>query len=763
MKNYLIFLVFILGSLSTHAEGLKLTCEPQNSTCINCQNYQTLFPIEEFSNEPGSLNIEADNSEILNKTYYLSGDARVKSVDSILSADEINVNSVTGITLATGNVKFQDFDYLVTSNELEAKKVGDKLTATAINANYQDYSSGAGGANGYTEIISKTEASIILTNATYSLCPVNKNDWLIDAEEIELNFDTNRGVASNATVIFYGVPIFYAPKYSFVLEGRGSGFLAPDFNRYKESGKTKNEFGFRVPYYFNIAPDQDLLIALNSMSSRGITYEGKYRKLIAPKKSPNHKDSIWTAEVKYLQKDKITNFKRWLLNFSEEIDLSNKIHLSASYFRVSDASYFEEITRADTSDSRLESHLRITYNDIINNGLKLEVLTENEQVVNSGTPTYTKAFEASIFKVYSQRKTKQRLELDYIATKFANDKPGSETGMRSYGNIEISREINPWSNKSSIPVITPRASVSLTNYSLKNNPNKKRTILGAGLDIDFTIFNDGKLFGKEVKNRISPIISYDYRQKKAQADIPIFDTLDKYDSIITFKKLKSGERYTGFDRISNANDITLSLESSYRDKDMLKDSKKKDLLNMRIAQSYYGDKVVVSDNAQTNYETRKSYSDIAASIDLAIGKYIINTDIQYNPKTSKIAKKEYSFSYEASPRKLITLSLKDEGTSKKVVRKISGAYSLTDSVHLFGGISKTTSTGIINNETIGLAYESCCWAFRVAHFKDANSIGGHNYSTGMELVLNGLGSTSSPLSGKIESNIKGYVSHLNYD
>ena len=36
----------------------------------------------------------------------------------------------------------------------------------------------------------------------------------------------------------------------------------------------------RVPYYFNIAPDRDLVIALSHMSSRGIIYEGKYRQLI---------------------------------------------------------------------------------------------------------------------------------------------------------------------------------------------------------------------------------------------------------------------------------------------------------------------------------------------------------------------------------------------------------------------------------------------------------------------------------------------------
>ena len=66
-----------------------------------------------------------------------------------------------------------------------------------------------------------------LHDATYSLCPVNKNDWLIDADSIELNLDRNRGIADNATGCILWFPIFYLPKYSWVLEGRGSGFLTP--------------------------------------------------------------------------------------------------------------------------------------------------------------------------------------------------------------------------------------------------------------------------------------------------------------------------------------------------------------------------------------------------------------------------------------------------------------------------------------------------------------------------------------------------------
>ena len=46
------------------------------------------------------------------------------------------------------------------------------------------------------------------------------------------------------------------------------------------------------------------------------------------------------------------------------------------------------------------------------------------------------------------------------------------------------------------------------------------------------------------------------------------------------------------------------------------------------------------------------------------------------------------------------------------------------------------------------------------HFKEDNKSGGYSYSTGMELVLTGLGSTSSPLKGKIENRIPGYTAKL---
>ena len=105
-----------------------------------------------------------------------------------------------------------------------------------------------------------------------------------------------------------------------------------------------------------------------------------------------------------------------------------------------------------------------------------------------------------------------------------------------------------------------------------------------------------------------------------------------------------------------------------------------------------------------------------------------------------------------------SLTFIDQGSETK--DKVFGAYPLSKKVHFFGGLDKTTSTSVSKTETTGLAYESCCWAFRIAHFKDGNASSGYNYSTGMELVLTGLGSTSSPLKGRIEGNIPGYEANL---
>ena len=432
--------------------------------------------------------------------------------------------------------------------------------------------------------------------------------------------------------------------------------MTPDYDNYKEPSQTERSFQVRVPYYFNIAPDRDLVAAISYMSSRGFIYEGKYRQLIKPKITEEDEHSLLEMEARYLHDDKMTNLNRWLLDTSVELDISEKTHLSAQYYRVSDAKYFKEVARTNLNVETLKSQLKLSFDDP-DKHLAATILTEDFKVVNDGEPVYTRALEGSIAKTFSfgkkedviatvltegeevvnTRKPTTDLAVNFVSTKFDHDDYSKEAGVRTHGNLNISRQLA----SPHFPIITPNVNFSLTHYNLNNSSdNITRTIAGGGVNIDFTMNNKANLFGREINHRLSPIIQYNYRAKELQGNIPVFDSTDKYDDIITFSDLTSGERYTGLDRITNANDITLSIESSFRAEDALDEDK--DLLIFRIAQSFYTDDEVVSDTANTNYETRKTYSDIAASVDVAINNFMLGTVVQFNPDESSIVKRKNS-------------------------------------------------------------------------------------------------------------------------
>ena len=752
MKKRLFVYFFALSAFSIQADGVNLTCTPYQTVCVNCPEYQTLFPIEQFSSDSGSLDVEADQSEITrNADYHLTGNVKLKSNSYVLSADDVEFSSVNQSTIAQGNVQFQDATYLITGESFAANKINEDLEAEIQSADYQELKSNA---NGSAASITKTANKVIFRDATYSFCPINQNDWQIRAKTIEANLEKNRGIADHATIVFQGFPIFYFPKYSWVLEGRGSGFLPPDYDTYSDPSKKsdtnyKRSYRLRIPYYFNLAPDRDLILAYTYMSSRGSVIDNRYRQLIDRKLIGDEmKDSMFEIESEYLFRDDITKLKRWLVNATTELDISDKTHISTKYNRVSDAEYFKEIKHSDTDLERLLSHLKVTYKDPENH-FSSALLTEDEQIVNAGAPAYTRALEGSISKTFNT-KNKLPVTVSLVSTKFTHEAPGKDSGVRTHGNVGVTKTLS-----TKFPVVTTRANVSNTHYELKNKNNINRTVVGAGMDFAFPFISQSELFNAQVIRTITPKISYNYKAKELQGNIPIFDTEDKYDDIMTFADLTSGERYTGLDRITNANDVTLSFVSNWTALDAEEDDL--DLLNFEIAQTFYTDDEVVSDTTNTNYETRLSRSDIAAGIDLAVNQYVFNTDLQFNPGTSKIVKRTNGISYKVSPRKFITLAYNDEGTETSGT--IYGAFPLSDSIHLFGGLDKTFSTGIKNKETTGLAYESCCWAFRLAHFKEHTGTY-YDYSTGIELVFKGLGSTSSSIRKHIEQNIPYYRANL---
>ena len=109
----------------------------------------------------------------------------------------------------------------------------------------------------------------VATDATYSSCTIDDGNgepvWILKARELRIDSETNEGIARDAVLRFYGVPILASPVLSFPLsDARKSGFLPPSFGIDSRSG-----FQAAIPYYWNIAPNRDATFTLPESVRRG--------------------------------------------------------------------------------------------------------------------------------------------------------------------------------------------------------------------------------------------------------------------------------------------------------------------------------------------------------------------------------------------------------------------------------------------------------------------------------------------------------------
>ena len=238
--------------------------------------------------------------------------------------------------------------------------------------------------------------------------------------------------------------------------------------------------------------------------------------------------------------------------------------------------------------------------------------------------------------------------------------------------------------------------------------------------------------------------------EKDQSNLPIFDSETKSDS---YEGLFSGQKFTGIDRINNANDITIGFESEFIDEET-----GETYLNLKAAQSFYNDNQVTSNTVGTDYDLREKYSNIFASANFTLNDYTFNNTFQYNPETSKLDKRHSAVTYLLSSRKFLTVAHHDDQGKKSV--ELYGAYPILNNVHIFAGINHSLTDSITNKETTGITYESCCWAVRLAHFKKHLSGNDYDYVTKFELVLKGLASSTPELARRLEKNIPNYLANL---
>jgi len=710
-----------------------------NSYGNSCGNY-LLFEKKSLSSDD-IASIEADASTVENKNIFkFSGNASLISSKYALNADNISFNKIAKTSSSNSNVQFNDENTLLKADSAVISQINNEDHIRAYNA---EYSIPDKKIRGYASFLSGTSNKKLFKDATYTKCPKDNISWTLDADLVTLDSSSNKGNARNAILKFHDFPIFFHPSYEWVLSGKGTGFLTPSFSSYSDDTSKKKGYSLNVPYFLNIAPDRDLLFNLNHLSTRGESFEAKYRQLIYDGKY--WKKGRMETDIRFLEEDKITNKKRWFLDNKIRLSINKNSDLEIVNNRVSDINYLKEISLNDNNVERLYSTLKFN-ND--NKFFNTKIYSEREQVVNSGNPSYTKDLEINLSKNLKFSKNEDILkdisiELGTTTTSFSHKNQQNESVLRNHLESKFTKTIKDLGYE-----ITPSVTIQNTNY-YSDSEDADRTIYS--FNINSKLFLERELNFNDVNliQTLRPRLVYNYTPKKAQNLITLLDT-ESNDSN-SYESLFAINNFYGSDRISNQNNFILGVES-----DFINDDDGDTIIGLKAAQKFYIEDEVMnsSGNFVKTNDSNRGYSNVETIFEYNASPLTFSTNLSLDPDKIEVDKSISTIKVDFSSKNFLNMQYVDENNEENLL--FNGVYQFSESKHFLWNINRNLTYSNNNKLTLGVVNEDCCTAYRFVYFKENDNI-----NRAFEFVFKGLTTTSPSLRKKIESEIPNYLGDLN--
>lgn len=654
--------------------------------------------------ELNKIRIISDSSNAeMNKQAIFSGNVIFSQGDRHIAADEAILNQETQQFDANGNLVFQDSNFTVTAESLQAQMRTNR--ATLEGAKYWLHGQQV---NGDAEKLQITiNNNLILTNTNFTTCPPDNVSWLLEAEKIKINSEEEWGEIWNAKVRIAGVPVFYIPYMTIpVSDKRKSGFLYPSFSTSTTSG-----FEVSAPYYWNIAPEYDLTFTPNYMSNRGIFTKTEFRYLAGDAQNGR-------LNLEYLGNDQLLSSRpnRYLYNWQHQGAIDKHWRVMSNFTEVSDNNYFNDL-KSDVNratDNQLSRIGEVSYFennwDLSTRVQDIKVLGEEEKPYQV-MPQVNFNFRAADF--WSNLDFGFNSEL----TNFAHQDNDVNTATRLHMAPSITLPIHGPSGS-----LTSQVKLMQTNYWQTNlDPNKNlddsvnRTIPQVRINgqINFERFTE--LFEQNYRQTLEPQFQYLYVGYEDQRNIGIYDTAQLQDD---YYGLFRDRRFSGLDRIADANQMTLGVTTR------LFDDHNQEVTKFSLGQIFYLEDSKLG-HEDSIFEQNQATSILAAELDTRLTQdWYLGAAIQYDTNTSDNKKTEATLDFRPEANKLLQLSyryvpdLLNSNTNDLANISQAGvraAWPINDSLYFVGNWYYDLNENRSVETYTGFQYESCCYALRLSY------------------------------------------------
>ncbi|CAA9892926.1 LPS-assembly protein LptD [Candidatus Methylobacter favarea] len=718
----------------------RLKYDPWENCTIQLGTRPVFVPGKDLRNV-SPLDVKSDYSEIFENeigSYY--GNVQISRADQSSSSDIANYDSVSETLNLQGNVYYSEDELSLYSEAATLKLTSDeaRLRNTIFIAPATPLRGRAKAAYRDSKALSRYK------DVAYTSCQPGNQDWVVHASELKLNKTTGKGAAKNAWLEFKGLPVFYSPYLSFPTDDRRlSGFLAPAFGTTRTGG-----FNFSAPYYWNIAPNFDATLKPRYFTKRGIMLGGNFRYLT------EHFRGIISGE--YLPNDELRKKPRFLASSKNNSVFTPELSLNWDLNFVSDKDYFAELGNALSFPNF--SFIRSTADfNYIRPGIAFVSRLENYQTVDpalSGRQIpYRRLpqFNLNLNHSFSFMPLDTAMENELVYFQHNNDLP---TGQRLNVKPSFSFPL-----KTASAFLTPKASLQYTQYLLQNQvagrpDNISRALPILSVDSGLYLERDINLAGKSMLHTLEPRLFYLYIPKKDQSDIPIFDTA-LYD--FWYSSLFRENRFSGTDRVQDANQVTVALTSRLQDP-----ATGRERLRLNIGEIlYFRDRevtapvITVSKNGkylEGPVET-STLSPLVSELYAQLTDHVsMETGLQWDPDQNDIVRGKAVLHFINQPDEIINVGylyrknnlientlnsnnipLNDPLRDTSFIRSndiiqtdVSFRWPIYNNWYAVGRWQYSLLYNTTQDSFIGLEKENCCWRFRVIGRRYINSIINNN-------------------------------------
>jgi LPS-assembly protein len=679
---------------------------------------QTSAPVP-AADDKGPTTIDAQSIEgISDLEVTARGNAEIRRDDFILFGDVLRYNRELGRAQGEGGVRLQRGLDRFFGPRMEYNTLDDTGVFESPRFLIQGNLPARGGAE---RLEFRGKDKYWLSNATYTTCTPERDDWVLQAAEIDLDYEAEEGYAKHPRLRFFDTTIVAFPFASFPLNNRRrSGILTPYYSHTTSRGL---EVG--VPYYWNIAPEYDATITPIYMAKRGAQLKNEFRYL----------DRRYAGELKfeYLPDDREFKRDRYGVTLQHAQTFAPNFTAQVDYNKVSDHRYFIDLASQvrQISVANLQQDGYVNYNGKIGDwsyGTQFRVNRfQTLQDPNAPiTPPYHRvpqitfgASQNDIAGLFDAT-----LPAEYV--RFAH--PTLVDGSRVLLTPTVSMPIlSPgW-------FLTPKAGVRHVSYGLNRttpgqlvSPNA--AIPWVSVDSGLVFDRDARFFGETLTQTLEPRLFYVYVPYRNQDTLPVFDTGV---ADFNFPQLFTENRFGGGDRFGDANHATLALTSRFLQ------SGGQEAFRATIGQRYYFQDERVGLPGQPLRTSLES--DLLASVGGRLFRHwTFDATTQYNRHQERTERYAASARYAPESAKVLSASYRFSRESLRQV-DFSGQWPVAAGWFAVGRYNYSILDKRLLEGLAGLEYNAGCWVFRavVQRVQAAAQVS----STGFffQLEFNGVG------------------------